>query len=409
MMGAATRKPLAGRRIVLGVSGSIAAYKSAQLASLLAQSGADLRCAMTPAAARFITPLTLAELSRNPVADDLYSASEADSIGVHTALASWCELMIVAPASANTIAKMAMGAADNVVTAAALAFEGRRVLAPAMETGMYTDPAVRSNLVQLQDYGWTVLPAREGYLASGSAGVGRMAEPDDIAGVARGLLGRDGDLARRKVVVTAGGTREPIDSVRFIANDSLGLMGHALAEAARDRGAEVTLITAARNPASPPMVKLVEAPTALRMREAVSSAVADADLLVMAAAVSDFGVSNPVSGKIATGDGPPPKLELTPTPDIAAGVKLPKLIKVVFAAETSWSTERAREKLVRKGAQLVVLNNIADPDTGFGSPDNRVAIIAADGEPEEVPLTDKYSVADIILDRAREHLPRRKA
>ena len=387
---------LKGKRIVLGVSGSIAAYKAADLASKLTQAGALVDVVMTEAATRFVTPLTFTSLTHRPVARDLFGADSELSVE-HVALAQQADVVVVAPATANTLAKFAQGLADDMLTCTVLATAAPVIVAPAMDGHMFDNPATVHNLALLKERGFTVVDPGVGYLASGLTGVGRLADASEIIGVVKLVLGRDGDLAGRRIVVTAGGTQEPIDPVRVITNRSSGKMGFAITEAARDRGADVTLITAPTPLDDPVGVQMVRVATAREMRDAVEAALPGASALVMAAAVADYEAASPGASKIKKKNRRL-SIDLLPTPDILAEMK-GDFIRVGFAAESDNLVPNARAKLDRKNLDLIVANDITADDAGFSSDNNRVVMLDRAGGEEALPLMSKYEVGNRILDR----------
>ena len=388
---------LRDRSIVLGVTGGIAAYKAAALCSGLVKAGAVVDVIMTDAAREFVTPLTFQALTHRPVVVEMFSLLAETEIG-HVSLAQRADLVVIAPATANTIAKLAAGMADNMLTTTALATEAPILLAPAMESHMWANPLTQDNVARLRQLRDVALVGPgEGRLASGASGVGRMAEPEEILEAARWVLGRDGPLAGRQVIVTAGGTREPLDPIRFLGNRSSGQMGYALARAARDRGAQVTLISTVGQPA-PFGTKLVAVETAGQMCDAVLKALPQADALLMAAAVADYRPAA-VAGQKIKKDDKGLTLELVRTPDILAAVadiRSSDQLIVGFAAETENLLENARSKLQRKRLDLMVAN---DARQAMGAASNQVTLIAADGSAEELPLLPKDEVAGRILDR----------
>jgi phosphopantothenoylcysteine decarboxylase/phosphopantothenate--cysteine ligase len=395
--------PLEGRQVVLGVTGSIAAYKAADLASKLVQQGAGVDVILTSSAMEFIGPATFAALTHRPVTAGLFDARSELAID-HVALAMKAHVVVVAPATANTLAKLALGLADDPLGATVLATHSPLIVCPAMDAHMYDSAATQSNLEVLRKRGAHVVEPGEGRLASGLAGRGRMEEPARIVEHVRWVLGRDGDYAGRRVVVSAGGTQEPLDPVRHIANRSSGKMGYAVAAAARDRGADVTLISGPSALPEPAGVRFVKAGTALEMHAAVISAARSADLLVMAAAVADFRPSEAAPEKIKKGGRPTFTLELVRNPDIIAEAAGPKLVKIAFAAETGDAARKAREKTRYKGAAFIVANDVSAPGSGFGSDTNRVTFVYPDGNDEPMPLLDKLAVAHQLLDRAKTRL-----
>lgn len=390
--------PLEGRHVALGVTGSIAAYKAVDLASRLVQAGSHVVVMLTDEAARFVSPLSFAAIVHRPVVTDLYDPRSEMGMD-HVALAEQADLVMVAPATANTLAKMAHGLADDPVTTTVLATGAPVIVAPAMDARMFENPATRANLATLRERGLHVAGPASGRMASGLTGVGRMVEPDELVGHARLVLGRAGDLAGRRLVVTAGGTEEPIDPVRVITNRSSGKMGFAIAEAARDRGADVTLITARSTQPEPVGVSVVRAASARAMADAVRETAGQADAVVMAAAVSDWTPAAPSATKLKKGAAVDLSLELERTEDVIASVEGPRLVKVGFALETEELESNARAKLAAKGLDLIVGNDALQQDAGMGADENRVVIIGRDGEAQQVPTMSKYEVGHRILDR----------
>jgi phosphopantothenoylcysteine decarboxylase/phosphopantothenate--cysteine ligase len=390
---------LNGKHVVLGVCGSIAAYKAVDLASKLVQLGAKVDVVMTDSATRFVGPISFQGITHRPVVTDLFSPTSELSMD-HVALARRADVVLIAPATANVLAKLAYGISDDALTATVLATKAPVVIAPAGDANMFANAATAANLETLRSRGITVVGPATGRLASGMTGAGRLEDPSNIIGHLRALLGGEGDFAGTKVVVSAGGTREPLDPVRFIGNRSTGKMGYAVAEAARDRGARVTLVSAAAGLAAPIAVRVVETATALEMHDAVLKESADADLLVMAAAVADFRPESPASDKIKKGAREKLLLSMVRNPDIVATATGRRLVKIAFAVETSNLLENARAKLDSKGVSLVVANDVTKPGVGFGHDTNQVTIVSGDGKAEELPMMDKFEVAQIVLDRA---------
>ena len=389
---------LTGKRIVLGVTGSIAAYKAADLTSKLVQQGALVDVVMSEGAVNFVAPLTFRSLTHRPVLHQLFDPASDAGIE-HVALAENCDAIVIAPATANVMAKAANGLADDLLTCMLLATRRPVVLAPAMDGYMFENPATQENVSRLVGRGWTVIGPGEGRLASGLVGRGRLADVEDIIGGVKQALGREGDLAGKSVVVTAGGTQEPIDPVRHIGNRSSGKMGYAIAEAARDRGANVTLVSSQTSLRAPYGVEFVRADTAEEMRKEVVGRALGADILVMAAAVADFRPVAEAEHKIKKSGGGL-TLELRETADVLAEAAGDRLVKVGFAAESRDLVANAREKMRRKGVDLMVANNITDEGSGFGSDTNRVVIIDSNGVLDELPLLPKAEVAHLLLDRA---------
>ena len=395
---------LAGKNVVLGVTGSIAAYKAADLASKLVRAGANVDVVLTTAAAKFVGAATFAGLTHRPVTTSLWESNSELNID-HVALALRADCVVIAPATANTLAKLALGLADDPLGATVLATKAPVVVAPAMDADMWDNPATQRNAALLRERGVVFAGPADGRLASGLTGRGRLEEPARIVGLVRQAIGRAGDFAGRKVVVSAGGTREPIDPVRYLSNRSSGKMGYAIAEAARDRGADVVLVAAPGALPSPGGVSLLHVETVAEMRDAVLPECEDADLLVMAAAVSDFRPVVVATQKIKkTGDGAGMTLDLRENEDwmpLAAGRRL---VKVAFAAETGDAAEKAKSKVQSKGAVFTVANDVSAEGSGFGTDTNRVWIVDAAGGVEDLPLMDKLAVAHAILDRALPHL-----
>ncbi len=390
---------LSGKRILLGVSGSIAACKAADLASRLTKAGARVDAILTAAASRFVTPLTFQSLTGRPAPADLWS-EEAHIL--HVGLADGADLLVVAPATADILAKLAHGLADDLLTVTALAARCPLLVAPAMDAGMFEHPAVQANLATLRARGATVIGPADGRMASGLEGRGRMLEPEEILGHVRLAAGRNGPLAGRRVVVTAGGTQEPIDPVRVIANRSSGKQGFAVAQAALDRGAAVTLVAAPCALPTPVGASRIDVATAQEMADAVLESCAGADALVMAAAVADFRPARPAAKKLKKDLGPP-AVELERTTDILAVVTAARArpaCVVGFAAETGDLLAHARKKLKEKRLSLIVANDVTQPGGGFGSDTNRVTLIDAAGA-QELPLLSKAEVAGRILDRVQ--------
>ncbi len=394
---------LENQNIVLGVSGGIAAYKSADLASRLVKAGAVVDVVMTAGAAEFIRPLTFQALTHRPVAIEMFSLLQDMQIG-HVSLGQRAALMVIAPATANTIAKLAHGMADNLLTTTTLACRSSILLAPAMEAGMWNNPATVDNMEILRRRGFFTVGPDSGRLASGGYGQGRMSEPEAILEAARWVLGRLGPLAGRSVVVTAGGTREAIDPVRFVGNRSSGKMGHALAAAARDRGAAVSWIHGPMSLTAPYGVREVAVESAEQMKHAVLEAVVEADALIMAAAVADYRLQAPAEQKIKK-QAEGLHLELVRTADILEAVAeqharsgRPRLV-VGFAAETQNLLANAREKLQRKAMDLIVANDVSASDSGFEVETNRVTLLDGSGGIEALPLMPKTAVAETVLDR----------
>jgi phosphopantothenoylcysteine decarboxylase/phosphopantothenate--cysteine ligase len=416
---------LAGKRVVLGVTGGIAAYKAAELVRLLVKGGATVRVVMTEAATRFITPLTLQTLSGSPVALDLFDPASEAEIG-HIKLADEADLLVVAPATADFIARMAAGMADDLLAAVVLATRARVLLAPAMNVNMWSNPVTQANLARLlaNPRITTVGPDR-GELACGWIGAGRLIEPADIVIAAAGIAGAGGgaagggranDLAGRRVVVTAGATREPVDSVRFLGNRSSGKMGAALAAAAVARGAEVTLVAGPETPAVPG-ARRVDFETAAELERALADLAPGADAVVMAAAVADFRPRAPVPGKISRRTaGSEVSLALEAVPDLLAGLARARRgarpYLVGFAAETvsgDGLIERAGAKLREKRCDAIVANDVTTRGIGFGADDNEVTLLFGDGARHALGRAPKRAIADQLWELLAARLPAREA
>jgi phosphopantothenoylcysteine decarboxylase / phosphopantothenate---cysteine ligase len=382
-------------RVLLGVTGGIAAYKACELCRLLVKEGHEVVPLVTPGAERFVTAETFRALARRPPGDDVY---------LHLTRA---DLLVVAPCTANTLAKLAHGLADNVLTEAALAHRGRILVAPAMNPRMWAHPATRANAEMLRARGVVLVGPDEGETAEGELGVGRMAEPDEILAAARTLLSGSGPLSGKRVLISAGGTREPLDAVRYVGNRSSGRMGVALAAEARRRGAEVILLGANLAEPAPAGVELVETPTAADLEREALARAPDADVVVMAAAVADYRPAEALAAKRPK-DTATWTLELEPTTDVLSALgerRREGQLLVGFAAETGAAgLERAREKLARKGADLFVLNDVSRTDIGFDTPENEVTLLTESGE-RTVAKAPKDEIAAAILDEVETLIP----
>lgn len=418
---------LLNKRIVVGVCGGIASYKAVDLVSKLQQAGALVDVIMTESAEEFVRPLTFATMSHRPVYHDLWEPS-GETAELHISLAEQADLLVVVPATANTIANLAHGMADNMLTAVALATKAPLLLAPAMHSNMYTHPATQANLATLRAYGAFVVEPAIGKLASGETGIGRLPETATLLGAIQQILGHNGDLAGRRVIITAGGTQEPIDPVRYIGNRSSGKMGYALAIEARDRGAHVILVSGPVALPTPYGVEMHQVDTALQMRDAVYHLISDVDVLVMSAAVADFRpysvseqkikkVSNQATGQYEEGEF---SLRLAYNPDILSELAARlysnagnaghnnvrptfqqnrRLIRVGFAAETEHLAEQAQAKLHKKQLDMLIANDVSREDSGFGKDTNKVLIFHANGAMEDLPIMPKTGVATAIWDR----------
>lgn len=390
---------LTDRQIVLGVTGSIAIYKAVDLASKLTQAGAKVDVAMTPEATKFIAPITFQSVTGRPAYHDMFDATSELS-ELHVALARRADVLVIAPATATIMARLSLGLAEELVSLTALATKAPIVICPAMDPNMWESPATQAHLETLWSRGCEVVGPEEGRTASGNMGWGRMSEVEKIMGGVRMTLGRTGDLARKKIVVSAGGTHEQIDPVRFVGNNSSGKMGFAIAEAARDRGAEVTLVSGPVSLPDPYGIRVLRVKSAAEMRDAIVPEVQDAAALIMAAAVADYQPSEPIGQKIKREGSEGLTLSLARTPDILSEAGRPKgLVKVGFAAESQELLANARHKLEAKDLDLIAANDITAHDAGFGVDTNRVTLLGRDGTAEELPLLTKYEVGWRILDR----------
>lgn len=390
--------PLSGANIVLGVTGSIACYKSADLASKLVQQGAAVDVILTDGASNFITPLTFRSLTHRPVVTDMFDTNSELAVE-HVALAKRADIIVVAPATANFLAKIANGLADDALSATILASAAPVAVAPAMDGHMYENAATQENLSKLQSRGVAVIGPADGYLASGLRGVGRLVDTAQIIDSMSAIIGQSGDLSGRSVVVSAGGTQEPIDPVRVITNHSSGKMGYAIAQAARDRGARTILVTAPTSLPDPGGIEVRRVSSVAQMREAVLSACQGADALIMAAAISDYRPAEISEQKIKkTDDSEGLVLNLVKNADFFREVP-EGVLRVGFAAESQDLLANAKKKLSEKNMSLIAANDITAPDSGFNVDTNRVILIDRDGGAEELPLLSKYEVGHRILDR----------
>lgn len=393
---------LKNRRVLLGVSGSIAAYKSVDLASKLTQAGADVDVILTESAARFVTPLAFRSVTGRPVYTDMWSLDEHVR---HVGLGESAEVFLIAPATANTLARMAYGLADNLLTVTALAARCLVVVAPAMDGGMYDHPATQANVATLRERGVLVAGPVTGRMASGLSGLGRMLEPAELVGEVRQVLAREGVLRGRRVVVSTGPTREALDPVRFISNRSTGKQGMAVAQAALDAGAAVTVIAGPMCEAAPYGARVIAVETTQQMGEAVLDCTADADVLFMVAAVADFRPENVAGQKIKKTENAEWGLAigLEKTLDILSAVKerrdrsgFPRVV-LGFAAETHNAFEYGREKLLRKGLNFIAVNDVLAEGAGFAVDTNRVVLLSSAGVVEEMPLQSKTAVAERLV------------
>jgi len=397
-------------RVLLGIGGGIAAYKAAELVRLLRGSGHEVRCAPTRRATAFVAPLTLEVLSGRALLTEAYLEPGSGGHEEHIEAAAWADLFCVAPATADLLARLSLGIADDVLTTTALAFQGPWVVAPAMHSAMWGRPQVQEHVARLRERGAHLVGPVHGPLASGEVGWGRMADPAQIADAIQALL-LPGALAGRTVVVSAGPTREPIDPVRYLGNRSSGRMGFAIAAEAARRGAAVTLVAGPVSLPTPEAVQRVDVETAEEMRRALAEASRGADLIVMAAAVADFRPREVAAAKIKKTGAAPPPIALERTVDILTelATTAPAALRVGFAAETGDLRAEARAKLERKGADLIVANDVGAPGIGFGSAENEVTVFRRTGEPVFVSRRPKEEVAKALLDLATQELAARAA
>lgn len=386
----ASSRPL---RVLLGVSGGIAGYKAAEIVRRLKKRGHEVRCALTRSATVFVTPLTLEVLSGERVYQEEYLAGDGSGEELHITAAAWADVVCVAPATAHTLSRLSLGLADDFLSTTVLAFEGPLVLAPAMHSIMWNQPAVTRNVESLVSRGARLVGPETGPLASGEVGVGRMAEPEQIVGAIEATH-EPGPLAGRRVLISAGPTREAIDPVRFVSNASSGKMGFALARAAAEMGAETTLVAGPVSLPTPPGVERVDVTTVDEMRVAVQTVAPHADVIVMTAAVGDYRARSVSPTKIKKSAGQLQSLELERTVDILATLRdlAPSSVLVGFAAETQDLIAHARMKLEGKNLDFVVANDVSRPDIGFGTDDNEVTLLTRDAE-QTFERQDKYALA----------------
>lgn len=393
---------LQGKKIVLGVTGGIAVYKAVDLVSRLRKAGCEVRVVMTEHAQQFVTPLTFKEISGNAVATSMWNANQEFNVE-HIALANWADAFLVAPATANILAKMACGIADDLLSTTLLAAQAPIVVCPAMNTGMYQNPATQENIAKLQERGVTVMPPAVGHLACGTSGPGRLPEPQQIVEFMSAFFaGREGDLRGLRVLVTAAGTREPIDPVRYVGNRSSGKMGYAVAQMAAERGADVLLISGPSALAAPPNVRVVNVETTNEMLEACLAAYGDVDIVIKAAAVADYRPRDVADQKIKKKTDDALTVVMDKNPDIlkTLGAKKEQQVLVGFAAETQNLLANAREKVVKKNLDMIVANDVTAAGAGFNSDTNIVKFLFAKGDVRELEQMPKVDVANRILDEA---------
>ncbi|MYC31876.1 MAG: bifunctional phosphopantothenoylcysteine decarboxylase/phosphopantothenate--cysteine ligase CoaBC [Chloroflexi bacterium] len=388
---------LAGKKIVLGVTGSIACYKALDLASKLVQAGANVETILSYGATQFVTPLAFRSLTHRAVVTDTFDPNSEQSVE-HVALARWADIVVIAPATVHCIAKLAGGLADDPLTTTVVATEAPLLVAPAMDANMYDHPATQENVARLRARGVFMAGPAPGRLASGLMGMGRLVEPADLLGHITAALGKAGDLAGRKVIVSAGGTQEAIDPVRVITNHSSGRMGYAVAEAARDRGADVVLVTAPTALPDPPLIRVESVKSAQDMCDAVLHETSNSDALIMAAAVADYRPAFAAEQKIKKTAADEMSIDLEKTTDILA-TATGNFVRVGFSAESENLEANAADKVRRKSLDLIVANDITEEGSGFGVDTNRVVLIDREMQVERLPLLTKYEVGHRILDR----------
>jgi phosphopantothenoylcysteine decarboxylase/phosphopantothenate--cysteine ligase len=387
-----------GRRILLGVTGGIAAYKAPELVRRLRERDFAVRCALTPAAAAFVSPLALEVVTGRPVHREEYLAATGSGAELHIEAAAWADLLLIAPATAHTLASLALGLADNFLLTTALAFRGPVVVAPALHSAMWENPALQARVAELRARGFALVGPAAGPLASGEVGIGRMAEVAEIVGAVERTVA-PGDLAGRTVLVTAGPTFEPIDPVRFLGNRSSGKMGFAIAAETARRGARTVLVSGPVALATPPGVERLEVETALEMETAVRERAGACDLVVMAAAVADFRPRERAGAKLKKSAGPP-RLDLIANPDILSRLPdwAPDALRVGFAAETGDADAAARQKLADKDAHLLIANDVSRPGVGFGADDNEVTVHRRGAPPLHLGRRPKSALARDLVD-----------
>ena len=395
---------LQGKTVVLGVTGGIAAYKAASLASLLVKQHADVQVLMTKNAARFIAPLTFEQLTGNRVPVDTFDPNHPHSVE-HISIADRADFVLIAPATANVIAKLAHGIADDMLTTTVLACDCPKAIAPAMNTKMYENPVTQDNLAALRGYGWEVVEPASGRLACGAEGKGKLPEPETLLEVCLHAAAHEKDLAGRRVLVTAGPTQEPLDPVRYLTNHSSGRMGYAVARAAARRGAEVTLVSGRVNLPRPPYVEIVDVVTAQDMYEAVTAHAADADIVIKAAAVADYRPATVADNKMKKSDADL-SIPLERTMDILGALgknKRPGQFLCGFSMETVNMLENSRAKLKKKNLDMIAANNLKVAGAGFGVETNVLTLITPDSE-LELPIMSKDAAADVLLDEIRRRM-----
>ena len=394
---------LKGKKIVLGVTGGIAVYKAVDLVSKLRKEGAEVRVVMTESAAKFVTPLTFKEISGNAVAVSMWAETQEFNVE-HIALADWADLLVVAPATANILAKAANGIADDLLSTVLLASKTPIILCPAMNCQMYDNPITQNNLKKLADYGFVIMQPARGYLACGTSGIGRLPEPAEIISFTKNFIShKEGDLKGLKILVTAAGTREPIDPVRFVGNRSSGKMGYAVAQAAAERGADVVLVSGPSSLNPPPNVEIVNVETTREMMDAVLAKYAEMDIVIKAAAVADYCPHEVAEQKIKKATDDALTIVLDKNPDILKklGELKTKQFLVGFAAETQNLLANATEKIKKKNLDMIVANDVTMAGAGFNYDTNVVKFLFPDGEVKNLEKMSKLEVAQVLLDEVK--------
>ena len=393
---------LENKKIVLAISGGIAAFKAAEIVSMLRKRGAEVKCIMTEHATEFITPLTMREISGNPVAVSMFSDIPEFNVE-HIALAQWADVFVIAPATANVIGKIAGGIADDMLTTTVMATTAPVVIAPAMNSNMYMNPIVQKNIAALKEYGYEIIEPATGHLACGVTGIGRLPEPEDIVDYVEFTACRTNLLKGKKVIVTAGGTREPIDPVRFIGNHSSGRMGFAIAKAAAFAGADVTLVAGSNDHLKTPagVARRIDVGSTNDMKAAVDSYYDDCDLVIKSAAVADYRSAHPAANKIKKSDETL-TLTMAKNPDILYGLGQRKAHQVLigFAAETTNLIEYGTAKLKKKNLDMLVANDVSAEGAGFQGTTNIATFLFPDGSMEKLEKMDKEDLAAVIVERA---------
>ena len=390
--------PLTNKRIVLGVTGSIACYKALELASKLVQNGALVDTIMTKSSQEFLTPLAFKSITHRDVVTNMYDINSEFAIN-HVGLAESADIIVIAPATANTISKISNGMSDDSLTTTVLASKCPILIAPAMDGNMFDNPATQNNIATLISRGVFISEPEYGRLASGLIGNGRMTSPKNLVDIITMTLGSKGDLSGKKILISAGGTTEPIDPVRFITNKSSGKMGYSIAAAARDRGANVTLVSASNMLENPIGIQIKRVRTSSEMYDVITKEITEMDAIIMAAAVSDWTPKKYSNSKSKKNGSENWSIDLIKTTDIIANISKPNLIKIGFAAESDNLIKNGKSKIQSKSLDLIIANDILDKENGFESDTNKVSIIHPNGDVEVIPTMPKYEVGNEILDR----------